>query len=216
MAAKVGSVGVCAQETGTIRDSSVMLGSGNGKPQGDTMQFDSGYLSPYFITDPERMEVTFENVYILIHENLIGSRQELLPLLEQIRKTGRPLLIIAEDVAGEALSALVVNKIGGPLQVVAVRAPGSGDQRKDQLREIALLTGGKIIAEGFNIQLRNILLSDLGQAKKITVDKNHTLVEGRAKYDQLCLPEPRSNAHMLPVESLRTDVGRSTHGTLVA
>jgi chaperonin GroEL len=182
------------------------------------MQFDTGYLSPYFITDPERMEVAFENAYILIHEGKINSKKNILPLLEQVRKTGRPLLIIAEDVGSEALATLVVNKLRGPLQVAAVRAPGLGDRRKSMLRDIALLTGGKVITEDLNIQLRNVLLSDLGQAKKITVDKNHTLVEGGVKYDQFYLPAPcaRSNAYIQPVESLRTDIRRGPHGTLSA
>jgi chaperonin GroEL (HSP60 family) len=149
------------------------------------VQFDCGYLSPYFITDPERMEVAFENVYILIHEKKISSREDLLPLLEQIAKSGKPLLIIADDVGSEALAALVVNKLSGPLLVAAVRTPGSGDERTTMLQDIARLTGGKAFTAGFDIQLKNIQLSDLGQAKRITIDKNHTLVEGMAKYDRL-------------------------------
>jgi chaperonin GroEL len=204
------------EEAGAIRDRSII--SDRDKPQVDSVQFDSGYLSPYFITDPERMEVAFENVYILIHEGKISSKKDMLPLLEQIRKVGRPLLIIAEDLGSEALAALVVNKLRGPLQLAAVRAPGLEDQRKSMLRDIALLTGGKVITEDLTIQLRNVQLSDLGQARKITVDKNHTLVEGRAKYDQLYLPAPRahSNAYIAPVESLRTSITQGTHGTLSA
>jgi chaperonin GroEL (HSP60 family) len=204
------------EEAGAIRGRSII--SDRDKPQADSMQFDSGYLSPYFITDPERMEVAFENVYILIHEGKISSKKDMLPLLEQIRKIGRPLLIVAEDFGSEALAALVVNKLRGPLQVAAVRAPGLEDQRKSMLRDIALLTGGKVITEDLNIQLKNILLCDLGQARKITVDKNNTLVEGRAKYDQLYLPAPRahSNAYIPPVESLRTSITPGTHGTLSA
>jgi len=139
------------------------------------MQFDCGYLSPFFITDPERMEVTFENVYVLVYEKKISSRKDLLPLLGQIRDSGKPLLIIAEDVAGEALAALVVNKLRGPLQVAAVRAPTCGDQRRGMLDEMALLTGGKAITGDF--PLRNVQISDLGQAKKIVIDRHHTVVE---------------------------------------
>ena len=149
------------------------------------MQFDRGYLSPYFVTDPERMEATLENAYILIHEKKISSKKDLLPLLEQITKSGKPLLIIAEDVGGEALANLVVDKLRGSLQVAAVRAPGFGDQRKSMLQEIAILTGGKAITEGLDIELKNIQISDLGQAKKITVDKNNTVVEGWAECHQV-------------------------------
>jgi chaperonin GroEL len=148
------------------------------KPPVDGMQFDCGYLSPYFVTDPERMEVAFENVHILIHEKTISSKKDLLPLLEQITKSGKPLLIIADDVEGEALATLVVNKLRGALQVAAVRAPGFGDQRKSILQDIALLTGGRVISDGLNIRLKNVQISDLGQAKKITIDKNNTMVEG--------------------------------------
>src|ERR1019366_7865150 len=142
------------------------------KPRGGFMQFDSGYLSPYFVTDPERMEVAFENAYILIHEKQIGSKKDLLPLLEQITNSGKPLVIIAGDIGGEALATLVVKKLRGPLQVAAVRAPGYGDQRKSMLQGIAVLTGGKAITGGLDIQLKNIQISDLGQAKKISVAKN--------------------------------------------
>jgi chaperonin GroEL len=158
--------------------------SGSDKTPGGGLHFDCGYLSPYFVTDPERMEVAFENVYILIHERKISSKKDLLPLLEQIAKSGKPLLIIAEDIGDEALATLVVNNIRGPLQVAAVRAPGFGDERKSMLQEIALLTGGKAITEGFDVQLKNIQIADLGQARKVTIDKNHTVVEGRSKYDQ--------------------------------
>jgi hypothetical protein len=154
------------------------------KPRGRFMQFDSGYLSPYFVTDHERMEVAFENAYILIHEPQIGSKQDLLPLLEQITNSGKPLVIIAGDVGGEALATLVVKKLRGPLQVAAVKAPGFGDQRKSRLQSIAILTGGKVIAEGCNIQMKNIRISDLGQAAKITIDKNNTVVEVKDAYDQ--------------------------------
>jgi chaperonin GroEL len=172
-------------EAGTIRDQGMTLPSGRDKPQVSAIQFDSGYLSPFFVTHPERMEVAFENVYILIHENKINSRNDLLPLLEQIATTGKPLLIIAEDVGDEALAALVVNKLCGPLQVAVVRAPGFGDQRKNMLEDIALLTGTKAIGEGLDVQLKNIQISDLGQARKIFIDKNHTMVEARSRDDQL-------------------------------
>jgi chaperonin GroEL (HSP60 family) len=206
------------EEADAIRDGSIIPRKASDKPQVGGMQFDCGYLSPYFVTDPERMEVAFENVYILIHEKRISSKKELLPLLEQIT-SGKPLLIIAEDVGGEALATLVVNKLRGPLQVAAVRAPGFGDQRKSMLRDIALLTGGKAITEDLDIQLKNIQISDLGQAKKITIDKNNTVVEGRANYDQPSFePEPcaHSNAHTSLVQSSRTHITRGTHGTLSA
>src|ERR1700729_2518040 len=150
------------------------------------MQFDRGYLSPYFVTDPERMESVQENAYILIHEKKISSMKDLLPLLEQIAKGGKPLLIIAEDVEGEALATLVVNKLRGTLQVSAVKAPGFGDRRKAMLQDIAILTGGKAITEDLGIKLENVQLSDLGQAKKITIDKdNTTVVEGKGKHAEI-------------------------------
>lgn len=143
------------------------------------MQFDRGYISPYFITDPERMECVYEDVFILIHEKKISSMKDLIPLLENIAKMGRPLLIIAEDVEGEALATLVVNKLRGTLQVCAVKAPGFGERRKAMLEDIAILTGGTAITEDLGIKLENIKLSDLGRAKKIVVDKeNTTIVEG--------------------------------------
>src|SRR5271157_2469878 len=150
------------------------------------MQFDRGYLSPYFVTDPERMESVQENAYILIHEKKIASMKDLLPLLEQIAKGGKPLLIIAEDVEGEALATLVVNKLRGTLQVSAVKAPGFGDRRKAMLQDIATLTGGKAITEDLGIKLENVTLADLGQAKKITIDKdNTTIVEGKGKAEDI-------------------------------
>src|SRR5579864_1237180 len=150
------------------------------------MQFDRGYLSPYFVTDPERMEAVLENPYILIHEKKISSMKDLLPLLEQIAKSGKPLLIIAEDVEGEALATLVVNKLRGTLQVCAVKAPGFGDRRKAMLQDIAILTGGKAITEDLGIKLENVQVNDLGQAKKITVDKdNTTIVEGKGKHNEI-------------------------------
>ncbi len=143
------------------------------------MQFDRGYISPYFITDPERMECTLEDVYILINEKKISSMKDLLPILEQIAKMGKPLLIISEEVEGEALATLVVNKLRGTLQVCAVKAPGFGERRKAMLEDVAVLTGGTMISEDLGIKLENIKITDLGRAKKITVDKeNTTIVEG--------------------------------------
>src|SRR5271157_2152215 len=186
------------EEAAAIRAGSILARGSSDKPQAGGMQFECGYLSPYFITDPERMEVAFENVYILIYEKKISSRQDLLPLLEQITKCGKPLLIIAKDVEGAALATLVVNKLCGSLQVAAVRVTGFGDQRMSMLQDIARLTGGKAITEDFDIQLKNIQISDLGQARKITIDKNHTIVEGRMQYEQPCFEaEPclHCNAH---------------------
>ncbi len=143
------------------------------------MQFDRGYLSPYFVTDPERMECVLENPYILIHEKKISSMKDLLPLLEQIARTGQPLLIIAEEVEGEALATLVVNKLRGTLKCCAVKAPGFGDRRKAMLEDIAILTGGKAIMEETGIKLEGVKLEDLGRAKRVTIDKdNTTIVEG--------------------------------------
>ena len=172
------------------------------KPRVGRLQFVGGYLSPYFVTDPERMEVDFEDAYVLIHEKKISSKKDVLPLLDQITKSGKPLLIIAEDIGGEALATLVVNKLRGPLQVAAVRAPGSGDQRESMLQDVARLTGGKAITEDLDIPLRNIRISDLGQAKKITIDKNNTVVEGRVKYGERFF-EPEAfihpnGSHLLP------------------
>ncbi len=146
------------------------------------MQFDRGYLSPYFVTDPERMEVKLEDAYILIHEKKISSMKDLLPILEQIAKTGKPLLMIAEDIDGEALATLVVNKIRGTLSCVAVKAPGFGDRRKAMLEDIAILTGGRAISEELGIKLENIALSDLGRAKRLVIDKdNCTIIDGAGK-----------------------------------
>jgi chaperonin GroEL len=143
------------------------------------MQFDRGYISPYFITDPERMECTLDDAYILINEKKISSMKDLLPILEQIAKMGKPLLIIAEEIEGEALATLVVNKLRGTLQVCAVKAPGFGERRKAMLEDIAVLTGGTMISEDLGIKLENVKITDLGRAKKITIDKeNTTIVEG--------------------------------------
>jgi chaperonin GroEL len=146
------------------------------------MQFDRGYLSPYFVTDPERMEAKLEDAYILIHEKKISSMKDLLPILEAIAKTGKPFLLVAEDVEGEALATLVVNKIRGTLSCSAVKAPGFGDRRKAMLEDIAILSGGKVIAEELGIKLENVTLQDLGRAKRVVVDKdNTTIIDGAGK-----------------------------------
>ena len=168
---KVGKDGVITVEEAKSMETSLDVVEG--------MQFDRGYLSAYFVTDPDRMEVVLENPVILIHEKKISSMKDLLPLLEQVARGGRPLVIIAEDVDGEALATLVVNKLRGTLQVAAVKAPGFGDRRKAMLEDIAILTGGRAITEDLGIKLENIKLEDLGKAKKITIDKdNTTIVEG--------------------------------------
>jgi len=175
---KVGKDGVITVEESKTLETQLEVVEG--------MQFDRGYLSPYFVTDPERMEVALENALILINEKKISSMKDLLPLLEQIAKGGKPLLIIAEDVEGEALATLVVNKLRGTLQVAAVKAPGFGDRRKAMLQDIAILTGGKAITEDLGIKLENVQLSDLGSAKKITIDKdNTTVVEGKGKHAEI-------------------------------
>src|SRR6202163_2292381 len=168
---KVGKDGVITVEEARTLETSLDVVEG--------MQFDRGYLSPYFVTDPERMEVVLENPVILIHEKKISSMKDLLPVLEQVARLGRPLLIIAEDIEGEALATLVVNKLRGTLQAAAVKAPGFGDRRKAMLEDIAVLTGGKAITEDLGIKLENIKMEDLGKAKKVTIDKdNTTIVEG--------------------------------------
>ncbi len=150
------------------------------------MQFDKGYLSPYFVTNAEAMEAVLENPYILIHEKKISSLKDMLPLLEKVAKAGRPLLIIAEDVEGEALATLVVNKLRGTLQVCAVKAPGFGDRRKAMLEDIAVLTGGKCITEDLGIKLENVKIDELGKAKRVTIDKeNTTIVEGEGKQNDI-------------------------------
>src|SRR5216117_3786856 len=145
----------------------------------EAMEFDRGYLSPYFVTDAERMEANLQDAYILLHEKKISNMRDLLPILEQIAKMSKPLVIISEDVEGEALATLVVNKLRGTLQCAAVKAPGFGDRRKDMLRDIAVLTGGKAISDDLGIKLESITLTDLGRAKRVTIDKdNTTIVEG--------------------------------------
>ncbi len=171
---KVGKDGVITVEESKTLETQLEVVEG--------MQFDRGYLSPYFVTDPERMEVAFENAYILLSEKKISSMKNILPLLEQISKSGKPLLIIAEDLDGEALATLVVNKLRGTLQVAAVKAPGFGDRRKAMLQDIATLIGGTAITEDLGIKLENVKMEDLGQAKKVTIDKdNTTIIEGKGK-----------------------------------
>jgi len=171
---KVGKDGVITVEESRTMDTSLEVVEG--------MQFDRGYLSPYFVTDPERMEAVLDSPLILINEKKISSMKDLLPLLEQVAKMGKPMLIIAEDVEGEALATLVVNKLRGTLNIAAVKAPGFGDRRKAMLEDIAILTGGKVISEDLGIKLENVKIEDLGKAKKITIDKdNTTIVEGAGK-----------------------------------
>ena len=152
----------------------------------DGMQFDRGYLSPYFVTDPEKMEAVLDDAYILIHDKKISAMKDLLPVLEKVAQTGRPMLLIAEDVEGEALATLVVNKLRGTLKVAAVKAPGFGDRRKEMLRDISILTGGQVISEEVGFKLENATLNDLGRAKRIVIDKdNTTLVDGKGKEDAI-------------------------------
>jgi chaperonin GroEL len=190
---KVGKDGVITVEEAKTLETSLEVVEG--------MQFDRGYLSPYFVTDPERMEVVLESALVLIHEKKISSMKDLLPVLEQVAKLGKPLLIIAEEVEGEALATLVVNKLRGTLQVAAVKAPGYGDRRKAMLEDIAILTGGKAITEDLGIKLENLKLDDLGKAKKITIDKdNTTIVEGAGTAKQI---EGR-------VKQIRTQIDETT------
>jgi chaperonin GroEL len=195
---KVGKDGVITVEESKTMETELEVVEG--------MQFDRGYLSPYFVTDPERMECVLENALILIHEKKISSMKDLLPLLEQIAKAGKPLLIIAEEVEGEALATLVVNKIRGTLQCSAVKAPGFGDRRKAMLEDIATLTGGRALSEDLGIKLENVKLDDLGRAKKITVDKdNTTIVEGAGKTSDI---EGRVKQIRSQVEETTSDYDR--------
>ncbi len=190
---KVGKDGVITVEEAKSMETSLDVVEG--------MQFDRGYLSPYFVTDPERMECVLENPVILIHEKKISSMKDLLPLLEQVARGGRPLVIIAEDVDGEALATLVVNKLRGTIQVAAVKAPGFGDRRKAMLEDIAILTGGRAITEDLGIKLENIKIEDLGKCKKLTIDKdNTTIVEGAGDHKGI---EGR-------VKQIRTQIGDTT------
>ncbi|MGZ3560053.1 MAG: chaperonin GroEL, partial [Thermodesulfobacteriota bacterium] len=170
------------------------------------MQFDRGYLSPYFVTDPEKMEAALEDVYILLNEKKISNMKDMLPILEQIAKMGKPLLIIAEDVEGEALATLVVNKLRGTLKCCAVKAPGFGDRRKAMMEDIAILTGGRMISEDLGIKLENIKLNDLGRAKRITIDKdNTTIVDGAGDKDDI---EARVKQIRAQIEETTSDYDR--------
>ncbi len=195
---KVGKDGVITVEEAKGMETSLEVVEG--------MQFDRGYLSPYFVTDAERMECVLEDVKILIHEKKISNMKELLPLLEQIAKMGKPLLIIAEDVEGEALATLVVNKLRGTLQGASVKAPGFGDRRKEMLKDIAVLTGGKSITEDLGVKLENIRIEDLGTAKKIVIDKdNTTIVEGMGQASEI---EGRVKQIRTQIEDTTSDYDR--------
>ncbi len=195
---KVGQDGVITVEESRTLETALEVVEG--------MQFDRGYLSPYFVTDPDRMEAIIEDAVILIHEKKISSMKDLLPLLEQVARGGKPLLIIAEDVEGEALATLVVNRLRGTLQVCAVKAPGFGDRRKAMLQDIAILTGGKAITEDLGIKLESIQLGDLGRAKKIVVDKdNTTIVEGGGKSSEI---EGRVKQIRTQIEDTTSDYDR--------
>jgi chaperonin GroEL len=175
---KVGKDGVITVEESRTIETSLEIVEG--------LQFDRGYISPYFVTDPERMEVVLENPAILIHEKKVGSMKDLLPVLEQVAKQDRPLLIISEDLEGEALATLVVNKLRGTLKAAAVKAPGYGDRRKAMLEDIATLTGGRAITEDLGVRLENLKIEDLGSAKKVTIDKDTTtIVEGAGKSEAI-------------------------------
>ncbi|MDM7996163.1 MAG: chaperonin GroEL [Acidobacteriota bacterium] len=195
---KVGKDGVITVEEAKSIETSLEVVEG--------MQFDRGYLSPYFVTDPERMEVELNDCLILLNEKKISSMKDLLPLLEQVAKSGRPFLIIAEDVEGEALATLVVNKLRGTLAVAAVKAPGFGDRRKAMLEDIGILTGGKVISEDLGIKLESVRLEDLGRAKKVTIDKdNTTIIEGAGKHSDI---EGRVKQLRVQIEETTSDYDR--------
>jgi chaperonin GroEL len=192
---KVGKEGVITVEEAKAMETSLEVVEG--------MQFDRGYLSPYFVTDPERMEVSLDEPYILIHEKKISNMRDMLPLLEQVAKMGRPLLIVAEDVEGEALATLVVNKLRGTLNACAVKAPGFGDRRKAMLEDIAVLTGGQVISEDLGLKLEKVSLNDLGRCKRVSIDKDNTtivdgsgakeMIEGRVKQIRTQIDETTSD-----------------------
>jgi chaperonin GroEL len=195
---KVGKDGVITVEEAKTMETSLEVVEG--------MQFDRGYLSPYFVTDPERMEVVLENPVILIHEKKISAMKDLLPLLEQVAQAGRPLLVVADDLEGEALATLVVNKLRGTLRVAAVKAPGYGDRRKAMLEDIAVLTNGKAVTEDLGIKLESVKLGDLGQAKKVTIDKDTTtIIEGAGTKDAI---EGRVKQLRTQVEDTTSDYDR--------
>jgi len=195
---KVGKDGVITVEEAKSMDTSLDIVEG--------MQFDRGYLSPYFVTDAERMEANLQDAYLLLHEKKISNMRDLLPILEQIAKMSKPLVVISEDVEGEALATLVVNKLRGTLQCAAVKAPGFGDRRKDMLRDIAVLTGGNVISDDLGIKLENITLNDLGRAKRVTIDKdNTTIVEGSGATEDI---EGRVKQIRTQVEETTSDYDR--------
>src|SRR5512136_502146 len=195
---KVGKDGVITVEESKSMETSLEVVEG--------MRFDRGYLSPYFVTDPERMEAVIEDAYVLVYEKKISSMKDLLPTLEKIAQQGKPLVIVAEEVEGEALATLVVNKLRGTLKVAAVKAPGYGDRRKAMLEDIAVLTGGKAVTEDLGIKLENLKLDDLGKAKKITIDKdNTTIVEGAGKAKDI---EGRVKQLRLQAEETTSDYDR--------
>src|SRR5215211_4150866 len=195
---KVGKEGVITVEEAKSMDTTLEVVEG--------MQFDRGYLSPYFVTDPERMEAVLQDAYILIHEKKISNMKDLLPLLEQVARSGKPLLIVAEEVEGEALATLVVNKIRGVLNTCAVKAPGFGDRRKAMLEDIAILTGGRMIAEDLGIKLENLTLNDLGRAKRVVVDKdNTTLIDGAGAQKDI---EARVKQIRVAIEDTTSDYDR--------
>src|ERR1043165_7835390 len=195
---KVGKDGVITVEEAKSMETSLEVVEG--------MQIDRGYLSSYFVTDPERMECVLENALVLIHEKKISNMKDLLPLLEQVAKLAQPLLIVAEDLEGDALATLVVNKLRGTLQVCAIKAPGYGDRRKEMLQDLAVLTGGKAVTEDLGIKLENIKIEDLGRAKKITIDKEHTtIVEGAGSKKDI---EGRVKQLRVQVEETTSDYDR--------
>ncbi|MEO0095502.1 MAG: chaperonin GroEL [candidate division WOR-3 bacterium] len=195
---KVGKDGVITVEEAKGLETTVEVVEG--------MQFDRGYLSPYFITNPERMECILEDTYILLYEKKISAMKDLLPILEKVAQKGRPILIVAEEVEGEALATLVVNKIRGTLQCCAVKAPGYGDRRRAMLEDIAILTGGKLISEDIGIKLENVQISDLGQAKRVVIDKeNTTIVEGAGKKSDI---QARINQIKNEIQETKSDYDR--------
>jgi len=195
---KVGKEGVITVEENKALETNLDVVEG--------MQFDRGYLSPYFVTDPERMSATLEDCLILIHEKKIGNMKEMLPVLESVAKAGKPLVLIAEDIEGEALATLVVNKIRGTLNVVAVKAPGFGDRRKEMLKDIAVLSGGKVISEELGLKLENVTMADLGRAKRVVVDKdNTTIVDGAGKKADI---EGRISTIRQQIENTTSDYDR--------
>jgi chaperonin GroEL len=195
---KVGKEGVITVEEAKSMETTMELVEG--------MQFDRGYISPYFVTDPERMEVVLEDCYVLLHEKRLSSMQDLLPLLEQIAKTGQPLLVVAEDIDGEALATMVVNKLRGTLHLCAVKAPGFGDRRKEMLGDIAALVGGEAVTEDLGLKLEGLTLKDLGRAKRVTITKdNTTIVEGVGKKDRV---EARVKQLRVQIEDTTSDYDR--------